>query len=306
MSAASQNQNHRRMIKAELGGRHTYSVSGSINVHIYRRQDKFLARGRINRTAFGATLGDNDADAECALRHLLVELENGAFVRPSEARTCSLRNKAVPRLSLRELCSGFLAEKRRLRGAATMQTYQSRLGPALDFFELRESRRQWPLANDLNRDAILQLRNTLMNRQVTRNGRPGAMPKFMSPRQIRNCLETLRNVLAWASRADVRMLPPDFVIPVTADLVGPQPVKNPLRQAPIPMTERVRIVKSMDTWQLLHLSILTVLPLRFEDVAGALISDIDLERQTLRLGSRFGGSDFRRAGRTSRCPCPPI
>ena len=70
------------------------------------------------------------------------------------------------------------------------------------------------------------------------------------------------------------------------------------------MSRRIELVNSMDEWQLLHLSISMILPLRFEDVAGALISDIDFHGQILHLGSRFSGCDFNKERLNVEMPLP--
>jgi len=60
----------------------------------------------------------------------------------------------------------------------------------------------------------------------------------------------------------------------------------------------------MDEWELLHLTTSLILPLRFEDIAGCLISDIDFSETIMHLGTRFGGSDFNKARLTLQMPLP--
>lgn len=292
------------MRQSVLHGQHSYTTESGVNVGIFQRGRTYIGRGRYERRAFGVTLGTNEADAFRELCQLLVRIDNGAFVRPSESRHRPLNGRISPNLSLRQLCDAFLAEKRATRGAATARTYLERLGPVLSFVEGRDSLRRWPLARDIDRDAILQLRTHLMRSQVTPNGKPGAVPKPISPRQIRNCLETLRNVLHWGSRPQVRKLPTEYVQPITPDLIGPAPTKDPLRKSLVPIADRIRMVQRMDTWQLLQLSILLVLPLRHEDVAGALITDVDQGLMTLSLGDRFHGNDFTKGRTIVHIPLP--
>ena len=94
----------------------------------------------------------------------------------------------VPRLSLRQLVNEFLTEKRKLRGRRTADNYRCRLRPVLDFAEQPVSHGRWPLAMDIDRDFVVELRSFLHSHNVTRNGRAGATPKLMSGGQIVNVL----------------------------------------------------------------------------------------------------------------------
>lgn len=296
--------NTRKMCCTELSGSHLHETSVGTNVAIWRRGETFLARGRFQRRTFGVTLGSNELAAKGELRRLLTAIEDGTFIRPSEARKRPLKCTQVPVYDLRQLCSEFLTEKRSHRGKKTAQDYQSRLAPILDFAERQENKVRWPLARDLDRQFVLELRTFLVNRTVTRNGRPGATPKMMSPRQVVNCLETLRSVIAWALMASVRKLPPEFVNPCTRELIGNPPAKDPLRKVVLTTDRRVDLVGMMDVWQLCNLTLLLVLPLRFEDLARALISDVSLSEQTLQVGSKFGGSDFSKCKVNFVLPLP--
>jgi hypothetical protein len=91
----------------------------------------------------------------------------------------------------------------------------------------------------------------------------------MRRRQVYIVLEGLRMLLAWARRADVRKLPADWASPLTEDILGRLPRKHPLRDDPLPQEQRVRLVASMDRWQLCQLSCLLLLPLRPEEAAGS-------------------------------------
>lgn len=128
----------------------------------------------------------------------------------------------------------------------------------------------------------------------------------MSPRQIKHCLETLRAAINWALRADVRKLPVEYRNPVTRDIVGQSPQKDPLRKAAVPLDVRVQIVHSMDAWELTHLAGRLILPLRHEELCGILISDVNWIGKTLFVGTRFDGCDFTK-GRTSfTIPVDPL
>ncbi len=303
-SSTSKSSPKRKMVKAELMGAHTHKTTVGVEVHIWMRDGKYIARGRYEKEAFGPTLSSDATLAQSELRRLLTEIESGTFLRPSEARKRPLNTKRIPQHNLRGLCNEFLAEKRKLLGEKTVNTYRNRLAPALDFAERKESLKKWPLASDIDRNFVIECRNFLINRQVTRNGSAGAPLKPMSTRQVINCLETLRTMMKWASRANVRLLPPEFLNPLTQDIIGHPPAKDPLRKAKLPLTHRMELLEKMDDWQFLTLGILLVLPLRFEDVAGLLISDINFQNKTLFLGNRFGGSDYNKGKVNVLMPLP--
>jgi integrase len=294
----------RKMVRSELMGDHTHETSVGVNVHIYERDGKYLARGRFERRPFGETLGTDLQEAKSKLRELLHRLDSGTFVPPSDARKQILKTRRIPNLTLRQLCDRFLSEKRKTRGKKTTRSYMNRLAPALDYAELAQSLKKWPAANLLNRDFTLGLAEFLFNRKVTRNGSTNAPTKPMSARQIQNCLDTLRMVLKWACRADVRNLPPDFVNPVSTDLVDQSFNKDPLRECVFPLERRIELLKAMDDWQFMSLSILLILPIRLEDVAGLLVSDIDFEKQQVHFGTRLGGSDYNKGKVNVQFPLP--
>src|SRR5262249_21433002 len=149
----------RRMVRAELMGGHSHSTLCGVWVHVWRRGDKYLARGRYERRPFGETLGEDVASATARLRQLLTEIENGSFVRPSESRDRLLSRGKSYRLTLRQLGSEFLAEKRRTRGQQTASDYRSRLAPVLDFAETSAHLKRWPLAVDVDAEFVESLRS---------------------------------------------------------------------------------------------------------------------------------------------------
>jgi integrase len=294
----------RRMVRAELLGQHSHQTLGGVLVHIYGRGGKYIARGRYDGAAFGETLGGDPLVASSRLRRLLTEVEEGTFLRPTEARHRPLRRAAVPRLDLRGLCDQYLADVRRRRGRKTAATYLARLAPALSFAESGASRRRWPLAMDLDRDFAVALRAALFEAPVTPNGRAGATARSMSPRQVHNVLGTARALLAWATRPDVRRLPADFANPLTSDLVGTRPAQDPLRVVKLPLDLRIHLVGAMDAWQLCHLAPSLVLPIRPDEATGLLIGDVDLGRGRLRFGTRLGGRDFNKGRQAFEVPFP--
>lgn len=204
----------RKMTKAELLGGHSHKTSNGTIVNIYQREGKFIARGRYQGKAFGLQLGSDETQAKSALIKLLSEIESGIFQRPTEAKKRPFKSHKIPNLDIRELINRYLNEKRRSVGQKTCKDYKNRLTPAVDFAEQPQSLKNWRYAAEIDRDFALGYREFLMNRQVTRNGRPGAAVKPISIRHIINCMEALRSLLAWACRIDIRLLPADFLNPM--------------------------------------------------------------------------------------------
>ena len=83
----------RKMVVAELMGGHTHTTLAGVQVHVWRRGGAYLARGRYHGRAFGETLGGEVHAATARLRRLLTEMDNGSFVRPSEARNRQISNE---------------------------------------------------------------------------------------------------------------------------------------------------------------------------------------------------------------------
>jgi hypothetical protein len=294
----------RKMERAELFGRHSYSTEVGVVVHIWKRDGRYLARGRYQKKPFGVTLGKDPEEADANLRRLLVSIENGAFLRNSEARKHPLKSESIPKLTIRELCNRFLCEKRKLRGKKTAANYQSRLVPLIEFGESPCNRQRWPFAADLDREFAIEFHLFLRSRKTTRNGRPGAPKKPMSDRQIQNVLSCTRTLINWAGKPHQNLLPLAFANPLGTDIVGDPPRKDPLRMVAFSVDARVHIVSEMDAWELSHLTLSMILPLRPEDVTGLLVSEIDFERCLLRFGDRIQGLDFNKGKQQFHCPFP--
>ena len=60
----------------------------------------------------------------------------------------------------------------------------------------------------------------------------------------------------------------------------------------------------MDLWQFLHLSLSFVFPLRPEEAAGLLVSEVSFENSWLVFGTRFGGCDFTKGHTSFKLPVP--
>lgn len=296
--------NCRRMRSAELLGNHSHETADGRQVHIWIRSGRYMARGRHNGKAFGRDLGADQKEAIAVLRRLLVELEDGTFVSPSESKKRQLKARQAPRHSIRQLCDAFLVEKRSTRGKATADHYRQRLTPLIEFAEHPKNLPKWPLAADLDRDFAIQFRKFLHERTVARNGRAAAQQKPVSPGQIYNILDCARTLVNWARRPEVQHLPISLANPFTEDLVGRRPSKDPLREVIFPLDFRIQLAGQMDGWQLCQLSLPLVLPLRPEDFCGLLISEVDFDRRIMRFGTRLGGWDFNKGQQSFRVPFP--
>jgi hypothetical protein len=261
-------QAQRSMVSATLMGNHTHRTISGVEVHVWQRGGKYLIRGRLDGRPFGETLGDDDAQATARLRQLLTEIENGSYVRPSDARKRQISRRSVGRLTLRELVAEFVARKRQARGRQTAGDYASRLAAVLDFAEKPANLKRWPYAADIDTEFAGSLRAFLFQYRSTRNGRPGGQPRMLSERQVINILQCLRTMLHWARSGQARKLPADWVVPLTPELVGKPLPRNPLRKDRLPLEARVALVNRMDTWQFCQVVFSLVLPFRPDEAAG--------------------------------------
>jgi integrase len=292
------------MIRAELFGRHRHETRNGVGVHIWQRDGRFVARGYYQRKRFGVTLGMRDCEAEAKLRKLLVDIEEGRFNRPSESRYQHYPVGPIPQLIARDLVNRFLADKRRTVGENSTNDYSSRLAHVLRFAEQPGNAACWPTVIRIDREFVLQLKAHLAQSQTSRNGKPGGRVKPLRRRHIINILETFRGMLLWARRLDVHCLPADWPIPLTSDMIGRPDQKDPLRANPISLDIKRSLIARMDLWQLCHLTWSLILPLRPEEAAGLLVTDIDWERKRLGIGNRLGGDDHTKESVSYVLPYP--
>ena len=294
----------RRMMRAELMGSHTHVSLSGTKVHVWLRSGRWIARGRHLGRPFGENLGATEPQALACLRDILSKLDHGVYVRPTERRNKVISRSPAGRHTLRELVSEFLAEKRQTRGQQTALDYRVRLNPVLDFAEQSENLKRWPLARDIDVEFALKLRAYLYEYRSTRNGRANGVPKTLSGRQVFNILECLRTMLHWARSASNRILPADWLMPVTAAIIGVPPKLNPLRPDKLPLDLRAGLVHEMDVWQLCHLILSFVLPLRPDEAAGLLVSDINWQHGWLEFGERMKDANFTKGKTAFVLPYP--
>ena len=286
------------MVRAELLGLHSLDASNGLRIHVWRRGDAYLARGYYKGARFGETLGVDLKRAQTRLMEMVAEIGRGVYVLPSQRNKQQLAHPSGQRLTIRQLVDEFLTEKRNVVGEQTANDYRARLVPLIEFAECDRSLKRWPMASNIDREFVVEYRNVISARKVTRNGRSSAPEKRVSARQAYNILDCARSLFNWAKDVQIAKLPIGFLNPFTANLVGEKARKDPLRPQLFPLGQRIQIVQKMDEWQLSHLALSMTLPLRPEDCAGLLIADVDFERCDLTFFNRFGGRDFNK-GRTN-------
>lgn len=304
LTDAPSGRDERPMVSVALMGSHTHMTLTGVVVHVWQRGGKYLVRGRLDRRPFGETLGDDSVQATARLRQVLTEIENGSYVRASDARKRKVSRRSIPRLTLRELVGEFIAHKRQTRGRQTAGNYSSRLTPVLDFAEKAANLKHWPLAVDIDHEFAGSLRAFLFEFRSTRNGRPGAEPRKLSERQVINILQCLRTALHWARNAAQRKLPADWPMPLTRDLIGKPRDKDPLRRDKVPVTARIALVQCMDLWQMCQLVFSLVLTLRPDEAAGLIISDVNYDEGWLEFGAQFKDANFTKARTAFNVPFP--
>ena len=286
------------MTKALLLGLHTHPTRQGLHVHIWQRNGTYIARGRYGGRAFGKSLGADTTVAAGALMRLIVSIDDGTFLRPSEFRGRRLQKRPRGRFTIRQLADELLADSRRRCGKQTANDYYARLIPLLEYAEQSARSRRYPRADLIDRDFAVRFKNFLFERKVTRNGHPLADARLMSPRQIHNCLSSAAMLLNWGARRDIDHLPPDFVNPFTREICGERPMRDPLVKPKLDLTVRIALVQSMDAWQLCTFAWGFILPPRPDELAGLLINDVDRSTRQLMFGTRLGGNDFNKARAT--------
>ncbi|MEX2140542.1 MAG: hypothetical protein WD894_14865 [Pirellulales bacterium] len=185
-----------------------------------------------------------------------------------------------------------------------MSDYRGRLVPLIEFAETEKARRRWPLAADVDREFAIEFSASLRTRITARNGRPAAVHRTISKRQIWNTLDVARSLFHWARKPEVNLLPSIFPNPFTVDIVGQKARKDPARPHPLPLDARVQLVRSMDLWQLTHLAVPMLLGPRPDEYTRILISDVSLSERRIQFGERFGGKDFNKGKQAFTVPFP--
>jgi len=289
--------------KASLMGMPFFEVTNGIRVTIYKRAGKFIGRGRYDGHQFGQLLGETEREAQANLHRLLYELEQGTFVPPSKKNRQIVRSRISGEcLETRDLVNRFLQYIQNEKGRPTQRNYLDRLRPVLEFVEQTSNKRRWSKASSIDHDFVVELRNWLNSSPFkAKNGKQ----KHRTAKTVRNILECLRTCLNWAIKPERFLLPPDFVMPVTTDLVGNDPPKDPFRPNPLTIEQKIRIVQTASDQKLAVIALSLILPSRADELAGLLVQDVDLERRHLLFGINNPDINFTKGGTAFRIPYPP-
>lgn len=294
----------RRMVQASLLGRHSHHTPSGHRLHVSVRDGAFLARGRCEGRQFGETLGRDATKAEMRLHEILADLEAGTYRPPSHPSRKNRRPKRIPRVTLREIVEEYVADVRKRKGCPTATRYRNWLAHALEYAERLNVRKGYPLASNFDRDFVIGLRQFLETKSVTRNGRVGGTKRLMSARSVMEVLERAKAALAYAMRPAIGLLPTDFDMPFERELIGRAPRKNPIRPIVLNLETRIQLLTVMDSYELIHVGPLFILPLRPGELVSLLIDETDWVRDVLRVGDRFDGRDFTKGRQDFQIPFP--
>lgn len=292
------------MIRAELMGKHSFPCGDGKQIHIFEREGRYIARGRIDGSAFGETLGSDPDAAEKRLLAMLAELNNGTYRPPSHVGRKQKKRVATGKVSIQELIDAYIGDVRRRKGKRTAARYRNWLNHLIAYIQRPDVARRYPNAIHLDRDFVMDFIAFLNQRYVPRNGREAAKLAPMSRKGIREILDRFRALLVFAKKPDVNLLPVDFNIPVSRDLLPAVGSRDPLTRAALTLEARIQLVGRMDAWQLTHIAPSLVFPCRPEEMAGLLIEEIDWINQSIRFGDRFDGCDFTKGHQSWTLPVP--
>jgi integrase len=294
--------NNRKMVKSCINGQDCFEAADGTKVSIYRRGNKFMGRGRFNGKQFGQQLGKTEGEAAVKLRSVLHELDNGIFIPPSLQRKQAVRRRvANVSLDLGELVNQFLNHVGKTKGAKTKTAYLDRLRPVLEFEDKPENRRRWPKASAIDGDFVTELLAWL---RITTFQDKSGQPRFRKEKTVRNILEALRTCLNWARRAENRLLPSDFEMPVTQERLGIEAPKDPYRPNPLSEQDKIRIVNAATDYELVVIALFILLADRADELAGICIGDVDLKRRHLLFGINNPDLNFTKGHTAFRIPYP--
>ena len=293
----------RVMLKSSINGQGAFGAADGTKVSIYRRGNQFMGRGRFNGRQFGQQLGKTEGEAAVKLRSVLHELDNGIFIPPSHQRKQAVRRRvANVSLDLRELVNQFLNHVGKTKGAKTKTTYLDRLRPILEFEDTKENRRRWPKASSIDGDFVTELLAWL---RITPFQDKSGQPRFRKEKTVRNILEALRTCLNWARRPENRLLPVDYLMPVTQDILGKEAAKDVFRPNPLSEADKIKIIQRATNNELTVIALFILLADRADELAGLCIEDVDLNRRHLLFGINNRDMNFTKGRTAFRIPYAP-
>ena len=298
--SSSREKEDRLFKKSRLMGVESFEASNGTRVTIYKRGDAFIGRGRYEGSQFGQKLGKTEKDAQASLHRLLYELGEGTFIPPSKKNHQIVRRRVLSEcLETRDLVNRFLQHVQTDRGRSTQETYLDRLRPVLEFVEQQENKRRWAKASSIDHDFVIALRNWLSSSPfTTKNGGQ----KIRTPKTTRNILECLRTCLNWAIKPERLLLPADYVVPVTKDVIGKEAPKDPFRPNPLSEVDKIKIVNEASDEELAVIALFILLADRADELAGLCIEDVDLNRRHLLFGINNCDKNFTKGHTAFRIP----
>jgi len=240
--------------------------------------------------------------AEHRLIEIIGEINRGVYVRPSQSARRLVKSRGPVKMSVREMISAYLDEKRRRRGKKTAAAYKSRLDRLLAFAEEAAIQKEWRFAAEVDREFATRFREYLFDARCTSNGRAGARTHPLSASQILNVLDATRSAFHWGRNTGC--IPLDWITPFTDEVVGSRPAKDPLREQRLSLHDLINLVGGMDRWQLCSLGLMCVLPPRPDEFCSILVRDLDMDRGVIRFAPRFGGAASNKCDQTFVLPFP--
>ena len=290
----------RVMLKSSINGQGAFRAANGTVVSIYRRDGSYMGRGTFNGKQFGQQLGKTEGEAAVKLRSVLHELDNGIFIPPIDQKKQAVRRRvANVSLDLGELVNQFLNHVGKTKGAKAKTTYLDRLRPILEFENNLVNRRRWPKASNIDGDFVTELLAWL---RITPFQAKSGQPRFRKEKTVRNILEALRTCLNWARRAENRLLPGDYLMPVTQEILGKEPPKDPFRPNPLSEDDKIKIIQEASDDELTVLALFILLADRADELAGLCIEDVDLNRRHLMFGINNTDLNFTKGHTAFRIP----
>ena len=126
--------------------------------------------------------------------------------------------------------------------------------------------------------------------------------KIRKEKTVRNSLETLRTCLNWAKRPENRLLPGDFLMPVTQEILGKEAPKDPFRPNPLSEDDKIKIVNTASDAELIVIALSLLLANRANELAGLCIEDVDIDRRHLLFGINNPDVNFTKGHTAFRIP----
>ena len=298
----SGDSSNRKMVKSCINGQDFFEAADGTKVSIYHRGKQFMGRGSFNGRQFGQQLGKTECEAAVKLRSVLHELDNGIFIPPSHQRKQAVRRRvANVSLDLGELINQFLNHVGKTKGKKIKTAYMDRLRPVLQFENKPENRRRWAKASTIDGDFVTELLAWL---RITPFQDKSGQPRFRKEKTVRNILEALRTCLNWARRAENRLLPGDYLMPVTQDILGKEAAKDVFRPNPLSEADKIKIIQRATDHELTVIALFILLAERADELAGLCIEDVDLNSRHLLFGINNSDVNFTKGHTAFRIPYP--